>query len=747
MRTHHARALTILAVAVLPMALTAVSAPAATAQQPREAGELLGMIGDETVSLPMVRSDYEVAIDGTLAAVKVTQTFLNTHDQPLNATYLFPLNRKAAIHAMTMEIGDEVVDAVIQRKTEARQTFEAAKADGKAAALLDQHRPNMFTQDVANLMPGMPLTITLRYVQTVPKVEGAYELVVPMVVGPRYESGVAVAPTTEAGDNPMGDLLHDPDRPEQISDETAGSSPKARPLSGWTVAPLVDYPPVHGLDAPDAIDPNRVGFALKLRAAVPVLGLTSATHTLAVETTQDGATATLANGRAIGNRDLVVRYELGSDASVTAGVLSHRDERGGFLALQIEPPRLPAEDAITPRELVFVLDTSGSMSGQPMAASKTFMRAALSGLRAGDHFRILRFSNSTSQFAQQPVAASQQNIRAGINYVNGLSAGGGTEMNQAINAAFDLPPLADTLRIVVFLTDGYIGADREVIQTVAKRIGDARIHAFGVGSAVNRYLLEGLAEEGRGKARMIGVDENAREAAEALARSLDAPLLTDIVIDWNGLKVTGQSPARLPDLFEGGSVTVLGRYTSSGNHRIEITGKVNGRPASMPIDLALASTADADTGDNPALPVVWARQRIFDLERDYTIAGGQDERTREAITTLGLDFSLQTAFTSFVATSRTVLNADPSSTADAAVPLPQVHGTTAAAYPHLQLGGSSTPEPEALLGLLAALLLAMVRFRRAVAFRLRTLTYPPMVKRPRIPGLPKRVLNDGWWLE
>lgn len=700
-----------LALFALTLVPLAIGAPA-SARGADPAGQVTASIDGERVSLPMLKSDYAVTIDGTMATVILKQTFFNSRDRALNATYLFPLNRKAAVYAMTMDVGDEVVEAVIKRKDEAQKTFDRAKAEGKAASLLDQHRPNMFTQNIANLMPGAAVTVTLKYVQPVPKVDGAYELVVPFVVGPRYEGrGPAKIADRSAPHADIDDVAFGPDEPAETDT-----------VSGWTVAKLPAYPPVSGRNAPGAIDRERVGFTVDLRAPVPIHGMTSPTHALAIETGDNSTRATLAEGRTIGNKDLVLRYELGEDDRIAGGVLSHFDHRGGFVSLQIEPPKTPADETIMPRELVFLLDTSGSMSGKPMRASKTFMRAALKGLRPGDHFRILRFSSNTTQFARDPVPATPSNLRAGIRFVDSLSAGGGTEMNKAINAAFDIPPLDNTMRIVVFLTDGYIGADRQVIQTVANRIGDARIYAFGVGNSVNRYLLEGLAEEGRGRARYVEVGEKASEAAEALARSLDAPLLTDLEIDWNGLAVEAQSPARLPDLFAGGAVRVLARYQQGGARRITVKGRIDGRPASLPIDMRLEdapSTGD-NTGDS-ALPVTWARERIFDLERAYTISGGSDKRAEQAITKLGLDYSLQTAFTSFVAVSNRVVNADPGTNVDAAVPVPQVEGVSMRAYPSLNLSGSSAPEPEALLGLLVALLLVLVRFRKGVLVRVRAL--------------------------
>ena len=703
------------------------------------AGQVVAELGGSTVSLPLLTSDYAVSIEGTLATVTLKQTFFNDNTRPLNATYLFPLNQKAAVYAMTMEVGDEVVEAQIQRKEEAQKTFETAKSEGKTASLLEQHRPNMFTQNIANLMPQMPVTVTLEYVQTVPKKDAAYELVIPMVVGPRYEGQVPPVLAQSLGMTMDASVADEAFQPQE---QTAPAA-QIQQESGWTIAKLPAYPKVIGLDAPEGIDPKRVSFTLDLSSANAISGLSSTTHPLEIDLSEHQVTATFAEDLEIDNRDLVVRYELGSDAEIVAGVNSHFDQRGGFLSLEIEPPAAPAQTAVTPRELVFVLDTSGSMNGGPMQTSKLFMETALKSLRPTDHFRVLRFSNNTSQFSRYPMPATPQNIQDGIRFVNGLSAGGGTEMNKAINAAFDQPPVANTLRVVVFLTDGYIGADRQVIQTVSQRIGQARIYAFGVGNAVNRYLLEGIAKEGRGRARFIEVDEAASEVARALAAQIESPLLTDISIDWNGLAVSDMTPSRVPDLFAGESLRLMARYKVGGTHKIIVNGMVNGRPASLPIDLMLENTP---TETDSAVPLTWARERVFDLERDYTLSGGTDEQQKQAITRIGLDYSLQTAFTSFVAVSKTVYDETPSATQTASVPVPQVKGVNATAYPTLNLGGSSTPEPETMIGFVIAIMMIMLRFRRALMRQAAWLRGRFARRYELQPGLPKRLINDGWWL-
>lgn len=721
----------------------------ATLPTPDEmSGAVVAQVDGKEVQLPLLTSDYRIEIDGDIAHVELTQTFLNPGARPVHATYLFPVNQKAAIHAMRVDMDGETLVARIREKAKAEAAFEKAKSAGKGAALLTQHRPNMFTQDIAHLMPGRPVKITLEYVQNVAKIDGSYELVVPMVVGPRYEKQGLDNPVKLSNYDGKGEAnaVHSDD---QVPTET---------VSGWNIDKLPAYPAVIGQDAPQTIDPDRVALNLTLKAPMPISLVDSPTHALTVDGDQTQKSVRFTSEREIDNRDFVLRYELNSEKDISAGLTSHFDtEHGGYLSLLVEPPKVSPEAMIGRRELVFVLDTSGSMRNQPMAASKAFMTAALQSLRPDDYFRIISFSNSASHFASSAQLASAQNKRKAISHVNGLSAGGGTELNRALNAAFDTRQPDNTIRIVVFLTDGYIGDERNVISSIAKRIGNARIYSFGVGNAVNRFLLEAMAKEGRGYARYVPVNGNYREIAEDFASQLKTPLLTDISVDWNGLAVADQTPAKIPDLFEGGSVRVLGKYGRGGKHRIFVNGIVNGRAASLPLDIDLDAGGDlAATGSENTLPLIWAREQIFDKNRAYTIGGSVDEGLKQEITRLGLTYSLQSRFTSFVAISERTVNADPAGAQNKSVPLPQVSGVSKSAYPSLNLSGSSAPEPEGIAGLMLVLLALAARFRKTIAAIFKRSRHIPFRKPHRLAirserntdtMLPRTLRRDGWWLE
>ncbi|MGI9332957.1 MAG: VIT domain-containing protein, partial [Gammaproteobacteria bacterium] len=426
------RTLAACALSAASLALPMLASALSPAELDRLGGRLQAQIDGNTYVLPSLRTDIDADVRGDLVTVTIEQRFDNPFDEPMHAVYLFPLNKDAAVFEMTMEVGDERIRAQIDRVEKAKKTFKKAKAEGKSAALLEQHRPNMFTQKIANLVPGLPIDVTLRYVHTVAKVDGDYELVLPLVVGPRFQPPGAGDPdgdtdldapgptrferfTVPDEDDPVQagaehaidrrwnelakdrywggglirvnattDIAQQPVRMWKVqareNAEHAGSAPDSTaPYAQWELEALPAYPPVAGLELPASITAERVGLNVSIHAQVPVQAVESRTHGISTETLSDNEwNVQLARGRTIDNRDFVLRYRL-AGVQTQAGALAHRDERGGFFSALIEPPAVPAESEITPREVVFVLDASGSMSGLPMEASKAFMRAALGG--------------------------------------------------------------------------------------------------------------------------------------------------------------------------------------------------------------------------------------------------------------------------------------------------------------------------------------------------------------------------------
>jgi len=731
--------------AALALGLMPGHAGAALPHDKHLAGRITAQAAGKTILFPSLKTDIVADVQGDLATVTVTQTFLNPTSTPLNAKYLFPLHKDAAVFAMTMEVGEEIVQAKIREREEARQTFEQGKREGKAAALLEQHRPNMFTQEIANLMPGDPIKVTLKYTQTVPRIDGGYELVVPLVVGPRYIPAdqadrphvAALLPTSRVGDTPADAV------PRTDAPNTATVPGLSEPPTGvWQLGPVPDYPDVAGLTIPAMIEADRVSIRVNLASGIPITGVMSTTHPLTTAGDAKVKTVTLAGNRSVDNRDFILRYSLSSRAP-QAGLLAHRDAREGTFSLLIEPPQASADADITPREMVFVLDTSGSMSGLPIEASKTFMRHALQALRPGDYFRIIRFSNNASEFTSGPLPATSSNIRAGTAYVDRLYADGGTEVVAGLRQAYGVAQSPGALRIVVFLSDGYVGNEPQILRLVSENVGQGRLYAFGIGTAVNRYLIEEMARHGRGLSRVIDPTEKSHEAAIQFASRLKTPVLTDIQIDWGSLKPLHVTPALIPDLFEGDSIRIQGRFETAGTHVVKVSGRVNGRPALLPLEIDLPN-GPADAA-REAIPLIWARSRIADHMHELMVpqflraSRQEDTALKAAVTDLGLKFSLATQWTSFVAVSERKVNADPASARSADVPLPMVKGVEPSAYPNAGLGasrivpaggplieargpvvpssqpafsGGAAPEPEHLVGLGLVALLLLWRLRR-----------------------------------
>lgn len=717
-------------------------------------GHVQAIVDGETLLFPTLKTNIDADIQGELATVTVRQTFANPLNTPLHATYLFPLNKEAAVFEMILEVGDERIRADIQRIEEARATFAKAKNEGRSAALLSQHRPNMFTQDIANLMPGLPVDVTLRYVQPLPKIDGDYELVIPLVVGPRFqpagddnisaaEQDIITPPLPVAGKPTQSGVvkwnLEDPP-------VLAGGADKADSRSAfgvWETQQLPAYPPVTGLHIPDTIDQERVSINIKLDAGMPVQSLNSPSHALEINT-QSGSgqrkNITLAAGKTIDNSDFILRYRLAA-AEVQAGVLAHRDERGGFFSLLLEPPALEQAVQVTQREMVFVLDCSGSMNGLPIEASKTFARLALSALRPGDSFRIIRFSDQATEFSARPLAATPANIQRGTVYLNSLRGSGGTVMSSGIQQALNAPLAADTLRLVVFLTDGYIGNEYEILDLIHKQLGTARLYAFGVGTSVNRFLLEEMARTGRGFVRYMDPTENVNHVAEALAQRLQSPVLTDLRIDWGELDPAQISPRLIPDLFAGQSLRILGRYQTPGIYEITVHGRSSGQNARLPLRIELPQTGTS----GEAIALSWARAEIkqamhqLSAPMDLRIEEKTDATLKNQVIKLGLDFSLITQWTAFVAVTEKIYNSNVESTPTRPVPLAQVKGVSELAYgekthtpmpakPHQpmqiaqtpaqmnqtnQFNGNAAPEPAffASFALLGLLLLTALKYR------------------------------------
>ena len=572
---------------------------------------------------PLKHTDVKAEISGFLSRVNVTQEFENPFKEKIEAVYTFPLPQDAAVDDMTMTIGDRTIRGKILPREEAQAVYDAAKSSGKTASLLDQERPNIFTQSIANILPGDQIKITISYVETLKYEDGAYEFVFPMVVGPRYIPGQQQI--SKRGNGFASDT-------DQVPDASR-ITPKMAP--------------------PGLRSGHDISLDIQLDAGLIVDRVDSKTHSVDIErTTPNSAHVRLKDGPTIPNKDFVLRYNV-AGGSIQDALLTHRSDKGGFFTMILQPPdRVTAAD-VTPKELVFVLDTSGSMQGFPIEKAKETMKLALDSLYPSDTFNLITFSGDTEILFPKPVPATKVNLIKAQAFLSSRSGAGGTEMMTAIKAALEPSDNQDHIRIVCFMTDGYVGNDMEIISEVQKH-QNARVFAFGIGSAVNRFLLDKIAEAGRGEVEYVSLSDDGSAAAKKFHERVRSPLLTDISIDWNGMPVTDVYPQRIPDLFSAKPLILSGRFTSPANGTIHLKGKVAGNDFARDIQVSFPETMAA----HDVLSSLWARRRIDDLmSNDYGGAqnGNMKPELKQTITQVGLEYRLMTQFTSFVAVEEMVV--------------------------------------------------------------------------------------------
>ncbi|HYW71674.1 MAG TPA: VIT domain-containing protein, partial [Pyrinomonadaceae bacterium] len=569
---------------------------------------------------PLKHTDVKTEISGFIARVTVTQQFENPFSDKIEAVYTFPLPEAAAVDDMKVIVGDRTVRGKIMRREEAQATYENAKARGQVAALLNQQRPNIFTQAVANILPSQQINVTISYVETLQYEEGSYEWHFPMVVDERYVS----APQSVS--------------PPASIDAQGTAAGNRRVPDAEITAPTMPKGMRAGHD---------VSIEVKIDAGVPLLALRSITHEIeALQPAPNEAIVRLKDQSTIPNKDFVLRYDV-AGSQIEDALLFHRDDRDGFFTFILQPPQRVTAAEVTPKELVFVLDTSGSMSGFPIEKAKQTMMLALDNLYPQDTFNVILFSGDTRILFSDPQPATAENINKAKKLVAGAKGEGGTEMMKAIRAALDPSDALDHVRIACFMTDGQVGDDMEIIAEVQKH-PRARVFAMGFGDAPNRFLLDKITQYGRGDVEYVAERGDTSRVAKHFHDRVRNPLLTDVTIDWNGLPVRDVYPRTIPDLFSAKPVILSGRYTAGAKGVIRLKGMMSGQEFVREIPVELPELES----QHDVLGTLWARSKIDELMQQ-DMAGAQQGKMRDdlktEITNLGLAHRLMTQFTSFVA--------------------------------------------------------------------------------------------------
>lgn len=604
-------------------------APIARADEPpaTSSGDLVARRPDGTPigACPLKHTDVAVEVSGFVARVVVTQTFANPFPDPVEAVYTFPLSDRAAVDDMTMRTGDRVIRGEIQRREDARRIYEAARAAGKLTSLLDQERPNIFTQSLANLMPGAEVQVRIAYVEPLKFADGTFEFSFPTVVGPRFVPGNA---TGRAG-------------------------------TGW--APDTDrVPDASKVTPPVTPEGTRAGHDLAINvdldAGVPLGAVVSPLHPVTVDRpTPSRARVALVNQREIPNRDFVLRYTVATD-DLQSTALAHRAGTGdGYLTLVLLPPARTTAESAAPKELVFVIDRSGSQMGAPLDKAKETMRWIIDHLNPRDTFQIVDFGSDANVLFAKPERVTAGSRTRAREHIDGLQANGGTLMAEAVQRVTAMPADEHRLRIVTFMTDGYVGNDFEVLDLVQKSRGTSRCFPFGTGNSVNRHLIESMARLGGGEPEFVLLADTGEKVARKFYDRIASPVLTDVRVAFEGLDVIDAEPQALADVWDQRPLVIHARYRKAGSGTVVLRGFRSGRAYEQRLAVTLPERETA----HAAIASLWARARVEAITDEDLAAQQRGEvpaERRERIVTLALAHRLLTQFTSFVAVEERVVN-------------------------------------------------------------------------------------------
>ncbi len=575
--------------------------------------------------LPLKSVAAQVHIAGVIADVTIEQVYRNEGTRPLEAIYIFPASTRAAVYGMVMHTGDREIIAEIREREQARREYEEARELGQTASLLEQERPNVFKMNVANILPGDSIAVRLSYTELLVPTEKQYEFVLPTVVGPRY--------SPEAVNEILG-----PDGGERI-------------------------PHLH-----EGEDPNYTyAIEMTLAAGLPIQAYECPTHEVIVEKdTPDELRLTLDPGGGFGgNRDFILRYQLAGQ-QVESGLLLYEGEKENFFLLMAQPPARPELSQIPPREYIFVIDVSGSMHGFPLTVSKSLMKNLLGQLRPEDRFNIVLFAGAAAVLSDRSLPATQENLDQAWALIDGQQGGGGTELLIGLRSAFNLPLAGEGYaRIVSVITDGFVGFEADAFKLVRQRLGQASLFAFGIGSSVNRFLIEGLARAGQGEPFVVLEGGQAPDEAARFQSYISTPILTQVEAGFEGFDAYEVEPAFIPDMLADRPIVVFGKWRGAAAGTVLLGGRTGDQAYSAQFDVSSFQAKPT----NGALRYLWARHRIDQLSDDEQANYSDDMRSQ--ITQLGLDYNLLTKYTSFVAIDRRIRNEDGLETVSVPLPLPE----------------------------------------------------------------------------
>jgi len=626
--------------------------------------------GEYTVA-PTVETEAAIQVTGMVARTRLTQSFHNPGTESVEGIYVFPLPENAAVDHLSMKIGEREIEGVIQEKEAARKAYEQAKTEGRKAALVEQQRPNLFTNSVAHIGPGEMVRVTIEYQQTLAYDDGKYRLRFPLAVTPRYVP--ATVPVEALPDEP----------------KTADAAPFGASFDAASAEALLQ--PAFATESGDALV-NPVDIAVAIDAGVPLGDVVSTYHDARVDKRADGrVVVTLAKDQEEADHDFELTWTVAPGAAPQAALFTQTLDGKDYGLLMVVPPAMdPIQKAAlehVPRETVLIVDTSGSMQGVSLDQAKAALREALGRLTERDRFNVLEFNSVTRPLWPKALPATPANLATALAWVDKLQADGGTEMAPALSFALDGAETPGYLRQVVFMTDGGVSNEDELLKLIAERLGRSRLFTVGIGSAPNAHFMTKAAQFGRGTFTYIGDVREVHEKMAKLLEKIEAPVLQDVSIRWADGSPVETYPERVPDLYLGEPVVI-----AASAARLAGTVVVSGTRGNQPWSVALTPIPSPDASGVGAL---WARAKIAAL-MDAMRRGAGADAYRKQVVDVALAHHLVSAYTSLVAVDVTPTATGASKRALVKTALPR--GTGGAA----RIPQTDTPATlELLLGLLA----------------------------------------------
>jgi len=586
-------------------------------------GQLTAMMsstGQELGQCPLKHTSVTAKVSGYVSRVTVKQTFHNPFKDKIEAVYTFPLSDTGAVDEMIMKVGQRTIHGTIKKREEAKEIYEAAKARGNVASLLDQERPNIFTQSVANIEPGKEVEITIQYIDLLPYEDGKYTFAFPTVVGPRFNPG---APIGQQGTGRANDTTDVPDA-SRISPPVTPEGTRAG---------------------------HDISISVEIDGGVPISNIRSSLHEVAVKNVNDqNASVSLVNKNTIPNKDFVLSWDVAGNA-IKSGYLTYRDpkkDKSGYFTMMLLPPKRVTPETVAPKEMIFLIDCSGSQSGKPLNKAKETLTYIVDHMNPNDSFQIISFNNKNSMLFDRPKQNSNEMKSKAKKYISELTAQGGTWMGPAVEAVFNQPADKNRLRIVTFMTDGYVGNDMEILGLVKKHRGASRWFPFGTGNSVNRFLIDGIAREGGGEAEYVLLNSEAGVVGKKFYDRISSPVLTDVKVDIKGVEVKEVFPKDVSDVWAQKPLYIKGRYTNAGDATATLTGFHAGAPYKQTLKLNLPETNATNSG----IGSIWARAKVDRLmSEDWFGAqsGNPNKEIKDEIVKTALDHHIMTQYTSFVA--------------------------------------------------------------------------------------------------